>query len=72
MDTVAADLRGIRRRVVVPTSVPGLVTREVLVMDYIDGMPLSKLGSVTTDMSEQKRKMAFKRVGEPHASVLFQ
>ena len=38
MDTVSEELRSIRDRVVIPTSVPGLVTNKLLVMNFLDGV----------------------------------
>ena len=40
MDHIAARLAPMRRRLVVPRSVAGLVTRRMLVMDFLDGIPV--------------------------------
>lgn len=42
-DAVAGHLSGMRARVVVPRSIHGLVTQRLLVMEYIDGVPLMQL-----------------------------
>lgn len=65
MDTVAENLRAIRNRVVIPRSVPGLVTRRVLVMEYLDGVPLTQLGSRVSNLSAVQKKMAMTRVRTP-------
>ena len=38
MDNIGARLAIMKRRLVVPRSVPGLVTRKLLVMTYLDGI----------------------------------
>jgi predicted unusual protein kinase regulating ubiquinone biosynthesis (AarF/ABC1/UbiB family) len=43
MDNIAARLAPMRRRLAVPRSVAGLVTRRMLVMDFLDGIPLTRL-----------------------------
>jgi hypothetical protein len=62
MDTIAHDLRAIRSRVAIPTSVPGLVTDRMLVMQYLDGVPLTQLGSKMAGLSAAERRMGLKRV----------
>eukprot|EP00250_Pteridium_aquilinum_P021819 c25236_g1_i1 orf=1890-3506(+) len=47
MDRIANSLsitNGRNPPVVVPRSIPGLVTRKVLIMEFIDGLPLLRLG----------------------------
>ena len=66
MDTVAEELKGIRSRVIVPTSVPGLVTDRLLVMQYLDGVPLTQLGSKMSGYSEAQKRVGLKRVRFPH------
>jgi predicted unusual protein kinase regulating ubiquinone biosynthesis (AarF/ABC1/UbiB family) len=76
MDTVAKNLKPIQRRVVIPRSVPGLVTNRMLVMHYLDGVPLTQLGRHTRSLSEAKKRAAMKRVrhqpppGPDHRSTL--
>jgi len=43
MDDIAARLAPMRASLRVPRSVGGLVTRRVLVMDFLDGIPLTRL-----------------------------
>jgi hypothetical protein len=43
MDTIAQHLSGWRGRVLVPQSVPGLVTQRLMVMSYMEGTPLMQL-----------------------------
>jgi aarF domain-containing kinase len=62
MDTVAKNLKHIHRRVIIPRSVPGLVTKRMLIMDYLDGVPLTQLASRTANLSEAKKIVAMKRV----------
>jgi predicted unusual protein kinase regulating ubiquinone biosynthesis (AarF/ABC1/UbiB family) len=44
MDTIAGHLRKVAAHVTVPRSVPGLVTDRVLVMEFVDGVPLMQVG----------------------------
>jgi len=60
MDGIADNLKGIQRRVKIPRSVPGLVTKRMLVMDYLDGVQVTRLGNY--NLSESQRKMAAKRI----------
>ena len=62
MDTVAENLRPIRSRVVIPRSVPGLVTRRMLVMEFLEGVPLTQLGSRVSGLSAAAKKAAMTRV----------
>lgn len=62
MDSVALALHDISDRVVVPRSIPGLVTRRMLIMEYVDGLPLNQLASRTAGMSELAKRTAKKRV----------
>jgi predicted unusual protein kinase regulating ubiquinone biosynthesis (AarF/ABC1/UbiB family) len=62
MDQTNENLKAIRSRVVVPHSIPGLVTERVLVMTYLDGVPLTQLEKHVQNISPAKKKAAFKRV----------
>ena len=66
MDTVGENLKAIRSRVVIPTSIPGLVTDRVLVMSYLNGVPLTQLHKHASDLPEWKKKAAIKQVLYPH------
>jgi predicted unusual protein kinase regulating ubiquinone biosynthesis (AarF/ABC1/UbiB family) len=63
MDTTYSNLKHIRKRLVVPHSIPGLVTSRVMVMSYLNGVPLTKLGEHVNNLPLAQRKMAFKQVG---------
>ena len=70
MDTTCASLKRIRDRVVVPHSIPGLVTKRILTMTYLQGVPLTKLEDHLTDIPHYQRKVAFQKVcahGRPYA-----
>jgi ABC1 atypical kinase-like domain len=62
MDMISLNLAKIRPRVEVPTSIPGLVTKRVLVMKFLDGVPMTQLATFTSGLSVAKQKAAFKRV----------
>lgn len=44
MDTIAGHLRKASKHVTVPRSVPGLVTDRLLVMEFVEGVPLMQVG----------------------------
>jgi predicted unusual protein kinase regulating ubiquinone biosynthesis (AarF/ABC1/UbiB family) len=60
MNGIADNLKRIERRVKIPRSVPGLVTKRMLVMDYLDGVQVTRLADC--NISEAQRKIAAKRV----------
>ncbi len=62
MDAIARHLSPISSRVVVPRSVPGLVTKRLLTMEFMEGLPLLQLADKITDMPQWKKD----RVGEMH------
>eukprot|EP00892_Ulva_mutabilis_P003003 jgi/Ulvmu1/12703/UM095_0007.1 len=62
MDTTCANLKGIRGRVAVPHSIPGLVTSRVLTMTYLQGVPMTKMERHVTGLSQMQRKAAFQRI----------
>lgn len=62
MDMTWSSLRQIRSRVVVPHSIPGLVTNRVLTMTYLQGVPLTKLEGHLTEVPQHLRKAAFRKV----------
>lgn len=74
MDTISERLKGIRDRVLVPKSMPGLVTDRALVMEYLDGVQITKLASEMSGLSEGRRKLAarriLKRVSEAYGRML--
>lgn len=40
----------------------GLVTRRLLVMNFLDGLQITRLGDKTKSLSKQKQKMAVERI----------
>jgi predicted unusual protein kinase regulating ubiquinone biosynthesis (AarF/ABC1/UbiB family) len=56
MDTIAYHLRSLSGRVDVPRSLPGLVSRRVLVMQFMEGIPLLELRGRFANMSERRRR----------------
>ncbi|GMH36923.1 hypothetical protein BSKO_04796 [Bryopsis sp. KO-2023] len=62
MDSIANSLQNISDRVSVPRSIPGLVTPRVLVMRFMEGVPLRELGSRTQKLSARKKRIAKERV----------
>lgn len=57
MDLVADHLKPLRGRVAVPRSIPGLVTPRLLVMEFMDGIPMTKLAEKTRGLSEKRKKI---------------
>ena len=47
MNAVAKQFDGLNHRIVVPRSIPPLVTQRLLVMDFIDGAPLDEALRIT-------------------------
>ena len=45
-----------------PNSVPGLVTKKVLVMNFIEGVKITDLGNRMKDVSELKKKIFIRRI----------
>lgn len=76
MDSVAQSLRKISNRVVVPRSIPGLVTPRVLVMHYMEGVPLRELGSKTKNLSARKKQAAkqiiLSRISEAYGRMILE
>ena len=63
MDQVHRHLhKSMRGRVVVPCSIPGLVTKRVMVMDYLPGLPISQLASRTAHLPARVKAAASNRV----------
>ncbi|KAK9826471.1 hypothetical protein WJX81_002686 [Elliptochloris bilobata] len=74
MDTVAGHLRGLRRTVEIPRSVPGLVTERLLVMTFLGGEQITRLKQHVAGLSALKRKAAAKlilqRVSEAYGEMM--
>eukprot|EP00878_Enallax_costatus_P021138 GHUV01022371.1.p1 GENE.GHUV01022371.1~~GHUV01022371.1.p1 ORF type:complete len:637 (+),score=223.29 GHUV01022371.1:216-1913(+) len=62
MDTIAEHLRELSAHVTVPRSVPGLVSRRLMVMSFIDGLPLLQLRDKVAHLPQWKREKAARRI----------
>lgn len=64
MDAVADQFQGLQRRIRVPRSVPTMVTPRLLVMNFIDGVPITRLRDAKQfqNLSEATKKMAARRI----------
>ena len=54
--------KGISKKIEIPRSVPGLVTRRLLVMNFLNGLQITRLGDKTKKLSGKKRKVAVERI----------
>ena len=57
MELVAATLRPLRHKVVVPLPINDLSSSKVLVMDFIEGTPMSELREKMRHVSEAQRRI---------------
>lgn len=62
MDSIALALQPLNKHISVPQSIPGLVTQRLLIMSFIDGIPLRNLGERTKSLSPRKRRIAKERI----------
>ena len=64
MDSVARAFEPIRSRIEVPKSIPGLVTDRLLVMNFLDGVPITKMRDAKEfqNLSVATKRMAARRV----------
>jgi predicted unusual protein kinase regulating ubiquinone biosynthesis (AarF/ABC1/UbiB family) len=64
MDSVARHFEGQSDKIVVPRSVPTMVTPRLLVMNYLDGVPITKMKDQVAfqNLSEATKRMAAKRI----------
>jgi hypothetical protein len=64
MDAIGGHLRaqGVGNRIMVPSSVPGLTTQRLLVMSYIDGLQITRLGDRIEKLSPLQRRLGIKRI----------
>ena len=62
MDAIYMALQPISKRVAVPQSIPGLVTKQMLIMSYMEGIPLRDLSQKTASLSPKKRRLAKERI----------
>jgi predicted unusual protein kinase regulating ubiquinone biosynthesis (AarF/ABC1/UbiB family) len=56
MDTIAQHLQQLSHSVRVPRSVPGLVSKRLMVMTYMDGLPLLQLKDKVAHLPQWKRE----------------
>lgn len=64
MDTIAHHLRDVRDHIEVPRSIPGLVTKRLLVMSFLSGAPLLEAGKKLAELSPLKREQGKRRILE--------
>jgi predicted unusual protein kinase regulating ubiquinone biosynthesis (AarF/ABC1/UbiB family) len=62
MDAVARQFEGLGKRIRVPRSVPGMVTPRLLVMSFLDGIPLTRLKDRIDGLNEATRRLAARRI----------
>ena len=62
MDTIAGHLADLADDLTVPRSVPGLVTRRVLTMGFVDGDSITRVKSRVARLPAAARRAAAKRV----------
>lgn len=66
--------KGLSKKISIPRSIPGLVTRRILVMNFIDGLQITRLADKTKKLSAGQRKRAMKliisRVSEAYGRML--
>lgn len=56
MDTIHRHLQPMAGRVTVPRSIPGLVTPRLLVMTFMEGVPLLQLGDKVSHLPKWQRE----------------
>lgn len=52
----------VRRRIEIPTSVPGLTTERLLVMSFLEGTQITRLEAQMKKLSARQRKAGIKRI----------
>jgi len=62
MDTISLHLRDVNRRIQVPRSIPGLVTRQLLVMSFLSGAPLTDAQKFIKRVPPAQRAAAKRRI----------
>ena len=64
MNAVARQFDGLNHKIVVPRSIPALVTQRLLVMDFIDGIPITKLKDQIgfQNLSEATKRLAARQI----------
>ena len=69
MDEIKHALRGIKS-ITVPQSVPGMVSRRLLVMDYVNGTPMTQLETLLGSLSRRRVKFVGRKIME-HLSTSY-
>jgi len=64
MDAVARQFHGLGHKIRVPRSVPSMVTQRLLVMDFLDGVPITKMKDQIAfqNLSEATKKLAARKI----------
>lgn len=62
MDAIASHVADLKDELTVPRSVPGLVTRRVLAMGFVDGDQISRLGGRASRLPASARRAAAKKI----------
>ena len=64
MNAVASQFDGLGHKICVPRSIPGLVTPRLLVMDFIDGIPITKMKDQIKfrNLSEATKRLAARQI----------
>jgi predicted unusual protein kinase regulating ubiquinone biosynthesis (AarF/ABC1/UbiB family) len=64
MNAVAKQFDGLNHKIVVPRSIPALVTQRLLVMDFIDGIPITKMREQARfqNLSEATKRLAARQI----------
>lgn len=62
MDAVARQFDGLGHKICVPKSVPGMVTPRLLVMSYLDGIPITRMKDRIEGLSEATKRLASRRI----------
>lgn len=64
MNAVARQFDGLNHKIVVPRSIPTLVTQKLLVMDYIDGIPITQMKDQVKfqNLSEATKRLAARQI----------
>lgn len=62
MDAIASHLADLKDELTVPRSVPGLVTRRVLAMGFVDGDQITRIRSRVARLPASARRAAAKKV----------
>ncbi|PSC70875.1 putative aarF domain-containing kinase 1 [Micractinium conductrix] len=62
MDAVARQFQKLNHRIEVPRSVPSMVTDRLLVMNFLEGVPITRLERHTQNLSEATKRLAANRI----------